>query len=86
VPFAPLILVIISLAIVSHAAEGASITREHSGDIITYLWWALGIMGSFAASVSAGTGVWMLLRVLKHDKEIAVIKARCELHAEEDTD
>lgn len=70
--------------VVSRSLAAQPLAEEHSADVIVYLWWALGILCSLAATVSGGVSVWIIQRVLSHDKEIAIIKARCELHGEED--
>lgn len=78
------VIIAVSMSLVAHAAGSQSLTVEHSSDVIVYLWWALGILATFAVFISSGTAVWMLQKVLKHDNDIAVIKARCELHTEEE--
>lgn len=75
-----LIIVFISFSVVSQAANGKPLASEYADDVITYLWWALGLMGSFAALISSCTGVWILQRVLQHDKDIAIIKTKCAIH------
>lgn len=82
---APISFVILAVAVVGNAAE-AKIAVEHSGDVITYLWWALGILGGFSVSISTAVGSWMLMRVLRHDKDIAVIKAKCAIHLDEEAE
>ena len=77
---------IMATILLANQAGGTPIETAHSESVITYLWWALGIMGTFVAAVSGGTSIWMLQRILAHDKQIAIIKARCAMHEDEEGD
>ncbi len=72
------VFVILSVGLAAYGADSKSLTTEHAPDVIMYLWWALGILATGAASVSTGVGVWMLKTILRHERELVEIKTHCE--------
>jgi hypothetical protein len=77
----PLLMMIILATVGTvNGAGGISIIDQHPTDVITGLWWALGIIMSFVTLVLGGVGVWAINKIVAHDKDIAVIKTGCKGH------
>lgn len=77
---------LLAIAIVAMAgtvsAQDTSITVAHSDDVIKILWWALGVMATIVAAIITGVSVWMVKKIIEHDKEIVAIKTKCELECD----
>lgn len=62
-------------------AQGAEIAlaKDHPADIITILWWALGLLALFTSSIITGVSLWMVKKIIEHDKDIVAIRTKCKL-------
>lgn len=68
------------LMIAANAMGAGTINEQHSGDVIQYLWWTVGIFGAVITSISGGVAVWAITKIIAHEKDIAAIKAGCHNH------